>query len=83
MQTVTVKLNWPKLISIIFASGLTGAAWFALIVIFFVIPRRESESAAQIETAYIKGAMIKIAERKTKCTSWIISKNGKIYCDDK
>ena len=80
MQTVTLKLNWPKLISIIFASGLTGAAWFALIVIFFVIPRRDAESAAQIETAYIKGVMAKISSPKN-CSSWIILRNGKVVCE--
>ena len=81
MQNVTIKLTKRELITIIFSSVLTGAAWLAMIVIFFVIPRRESESAVQIETAYIKGAMIKIAERKTKCTSWIIAKNGMVYCE--
>ena len=81
MRTVTIKLTKRELITIVSVSVLTGAAWLAIIVIFFVIPRRESESAVQIETAYIKGAMIKIAERKTKCVSWIISKNGKVYCE--
>ena len=81
MRTVTIKLTKRELVTIVFVSVLTGAAWLAMIVIFIVIPRRESESAVQIETAYIKGAMIKIAERKTKCTSWIISKNGKVYCE--
>lgn len=81
MRTITVKLTWQEFISIIFASVLTGAAWIAVITILVVIPRHKSEASAQIETAYVKGAMVKITQQKTKCMSWVITKNGKVFCE--
>ena len=77
---IAIQLTRRELITIIFTAALTGATCIALLVIFSVMPRRDAESAARVETAYVKGVMAKISSPKN-CSSWIISKNGKVNCE--
>jgi len=78
---IAIQLTRRELITIAFTAALTGATCIALIVIFFVLPRRDAESAARVETAYIKGVMAKISSPKN-CSSWIVLRNGKVNCEN-
>ena len=78
---ITIQTNPREIAMMIFTAALTGAGCMALIVIFFVLPRRDAETEARVDTAYVKGVMVKISQPKN-CASWIIKKNGKVVCEN-
>lgn len=55
------------------ACFLSGAMLIGLFVALHTLPQRDAEALQRIETAYAKGAMIKIASRPTKCREFAIS----------
>jgi len=47
-----------------------GVVLFGLVVALVILPTRDAEAAQRIESAYARGAMVKIAASKARCQQW-------------
>lgn len=57
-----------------------GVALFAIVMTLVVLPNRDAETLQRVESAYIKGAMLKISSTPYRCQSWAIRKD-RVVCE--
>jgi hypothetical protein len=62
-------------------SFTAGVALFAIFMALVVLPNRDAETLQRVESAYVKGAMVKIAASKARCQQWEL-KSRKAVCDE-
>ena len=60
---------------------VVGVFCACLLMAVYVMPMREDETQRRVDSAYVKGAMIKISAAKTRCQQWAI-RSGRAVCDD-
>jgi hypothetical protein len=63
------------------ASFTAGVALFAIFMALVVLPNRDAETLSRVESAYVKGAMLKIAASKARCQQWEL-KQRKAVCSE-
>lgn len=51
---------------------VVGVLMACLTIAIFILPRHNTETNQRVELAYIKGAMIRIADSRTKCREFSI-----------
>ena len=52
-----------------------------LTVAVFLLPLRDTQTEREIESAFAKGAMVKIAASKARCQQWELKAKGAV-CDE-
>lgn len=81
----TITLNPREFWSLAIGGALlcfgTGALIACLTIAVFVLPLRDTHTEREIESAFAKGAMVKIAASKARCQQWEL-KSRKAVCDE-
>lgn len=60
---------------------VAGVLMACLTVAVVVLPLRDTQAEREIESAFAKGAMVKIAASKARCRQWEL-KQRKVICDE-
>lgn len=84
-QMTTITLNPREFWSLAIGGALlcftAGVLMACLTVAVFVLPLRDTHTEREIESAFAKGAMVKIAASKARCQQWEL-KSRKVICND-
>ena len=81
----TIELNprefWSLAIGGAILCFIAGVILACLVVAVVVLPVRDNEATDRIDSAFAKGAMLKIAASKARCQQWEL-KARKAVCDE-
>ncbi|MFN8704137.1 MAG: hypothetical protein ACK51V_00435 [bacterium] len=83
MTTITLNPRefWSLAIGGAVLCFTAGVILACLVVAVVVMPLRDHEASQQVESAYAKGAMLKIASSKARCQQWEL-RNRRAICDE-
>jgi len=83
MRTTIIDMTQRELVTFVVVGAVTcfgvGVALALTFVALVSMPTHDAETLRRVETAYARGAMIKIASRPTKCRDFILE-NGVARC---
>ncbi len=83
MTTITLNPRefWSLAIGGAILCFTAGVILACLVVAVVVLPLRDDDTSRQVESAYAKGAMLKIAASKARCQQWEL-KHRKAVCSE-
>lgn len=83
MTTITLNPRefWSLAIGGAVLCFIAGVLMACLTVAVFVLPLRDTQAEREIESAFAKGAMVKIAASKARCQQWELKAKGAV-CDE-
>ena len=84
IQTRTIVMTprefWSMTIAAVLIAFVAGVTIFGVFAAVVLMPNRDTEAAQRVESAYARGAMIKIAASKARCQQWQLT-NRKAVCE--
>ncbi len=83
MTTITLNPRefWSLAIGGAVLCFVAGVLMACLTIALFVLPMRDNETSQRVESAFVKGAMLKIAASKAKCRVWELRQRAAV-CDE-
>ena len=77
----TITLNPREFWSLAIGGAVLCFTAGCLTVAVFLLPLRDTQAEREIESAFAKGAMVKIAASKARCQQWELKAKGAV-CDE-